>query len=133
MSQQNVEIAKRGLDAFNRRDGGAFATLMTADVELFPSMHGSVEGGGYRGREGFDAYRAELGETWEERRLLPEEFRDLGDRVLVHCRTEVRGRASGVPVAGRQSILFDFRDGKISRVRAYLDHGEALRAVGLAE
>lgn len=128
-----MEIAKRGLDAFNRRDRGVFAALMTPDVELFPSMHGNVEGGGYRGREGFDAYSAELGDTWEERRLLAEEFRDLGERVLVLCRTEVRGRASGVPVAGRQSIIFDFRDGKISRVRAYLDHADALRAASLSE
>jgi hypothetical protein len=64
MSAENVEIAKRGIDAFNRPGSGVFAALMTADVELFAPMHGTVEGGGYRGREGFEAYRAELSETW---------------------------------------------------------------------
>jgi hypothetical protein len=29
MSQENVEIAKRGIDAFNRPGSGAFAALMT--------------------------------------------------------------------------------------------------------
>jgi hypothetical protein len=29
--------------------------------------------------------------------------------------------------------IFDFRAGKISLVRTYLDHGEALKAVGLEE
>jgi ketosteroid isomerase-like protein len=133
MSQTNVELAKRGIEAFNRPGSGVFAALMTADVELFPPMHGSVEGGGYRGREGFEAYRAELSETWDERRLIAEEFRDLGNRVLVVCRTELRGKGSGVPITARQTIIFDFRDGRICRFRGYLDHGEALRAAGLPE
>jgi hypothetical protein len=30
-------------------------------------------------------------------------------------------------------VLIDVRDGKISRIRTYSDHGEALRAAGLAE
>jgi hypothetical protein len=42
--------------------------------KAIPPMHGTVEGGGYRGREGFEAYRAELSETWEERRLVAEEL-----------------------------------------------------------
>jgi uncharacterized protein len=133
VSQENVEIAKRGIDAFNRPGSGAFAALMTADVELLPPMHGAVEGGGYRGREGFEAYRAELSETWEERRLVAEAFRDLGERVVVVCRTELRGKGSGVPIIAKQTIIFDFRDGKICRFRGYLDHGEALRAAGLTE
>jgi ketosteroid isomerase-like protein len=30
-------------------------------------------------------------------------------------------------------VVYDFRDGNISRSRVYLDHGEALRAAGLTE
>jgi ketosteroid isomerase-like protein len=29
-------------------------------------------------------------------------------------------------------MVFDFRGGEVSRVRTYLDQGEALRAAGLA-
>ena len=96
-------------------------------------MAGTVEGGGYRGREGIEAYFAEYGEAWEEQRLLAEKFRDLGDRVLVLGRTEGRGRGGGVPVDPQTETIFDLRDGKVSRVGAYLDHGEALRAAGLSE
>src|ERR1700693_161193 len=109
MSQQNVEIAKRGIEAFNQHDSSVFAALMTPDVEMFPPVHETVEGGGYKGREGFETYRAELDETGEERRLVAEEFRDLGERVLVVCRTELRGKGSGIPVTARQTIVFDFR------------------------
>jgi ketosteroid isomerase-like protein len=38
-----------------------------------------------------------------------------------------------VPVAARQALLCEFRDGKISRIRSYLDPDEALRDAGLRE
>jgi ketosteroid isomerase-like protein len=53
--------------------------------------------------------------------------------VLVLGQIEGRGRASGVQVNAPQGLIYDFRGDKISRIRAYLDHGEALRAAGLAE
>ena len=69
----------------------------------------------------------------EKLRVLGDEFRDLGDRVLVLGRVKGRGRGSGVEVEAPLAIIFDFRDGKMSRSKAYLDHDEALRAAGLAE
>jgi uncharacterized protein len=87
----------------------------------------------FRGREGMERYFEALGDTWSEFRAVAEEFRDLGDRMLVLVRLEGRGKGSGIPVAGRHMVIFEFRGGKISCIRTYLDHGEALRAVGLAE
>jgi ketosteroid isomerase-like protein len=133
MSQQNVEIIKRGIDAFNRRDVDVLADLTTQDFEWFPALPGVVEGDGYLGREGIETYFDEIRSTWEGLRVLGDELRDLGDSVLVVGRTEGRGRASGVHVDSPLGIIFDFRRAKISRVRAYLDHGEALRAAGLTE
>lgn len=65
--------------------------------------------------------------------MLAEEFRDLGDRVLVLGRMEGRGRGSGVPVDAPLGFIYDFRGIKVSRARVYLNHGEALRAAGLSE
>jgi len=48
-------------------------------------------------------------------------------------RAEGRGRASGVSVDAPFASVVDFRGGKVSRIRSYLDHGEALRASGLKE
>ncbi len=69
----------------------------------------------------------------DEFRGFAEEYRDLGDRVLWLGRLEGRGRGSGVPVSAQLDIIFDVRGDKVSRMRPYLDHDEALRAAGLAE
>jgi ketosteroid isomerase-like protein len=133
MSQANVEIVKEAIDAVNRRDIDAFSQLGTADCEWFPAVIGSVEPTTFCGREGMETYLATIPETWDEIRVVIEGLRDLDDRVLAHVRLETRGRGSGVPTSASQWVLYDFRDGKISRLRGYLDHGEALRAAGLAE
>ena len=98
MSQANVEIVKRGIDAFNRRDVEGFFALAASDFEWFPAMAGTVEGGGYRGRDGIEKYLADIGDTWEEYRVFAEEFRDLDDRVVMLGRIEGRGKGSGAPV-----------------------------------
>jgi ketosteroid isomerase-like protein len=132
MAQENVEIVKRSIDALNRRDLDAYAELITSDYELLPAMTGFT-GVSFRGREGMERYFQELGDTWEEFQVVGEEFRDLGERMLVLTRLEGRGKGSGVPVAAVHAVIFDFRDSKISRIQSFLDHAEASRAAGLSE
>jgi len=62
-----------------------------------------------------------------------EDYRDLGDRVLMLGRNTARGRGSGVTIGAPTATILDFRSGKVSSIRLYLDQGEALRAVGLSE
>jgi ketosteroid isomerase-like protein len=131
MSAENVEIVRQAIDAFSRRDVEVAATFATTDFEWFPAMAGRVERDTYQGREGVGGYLWDVLDTWEELRLLPEEFRDLGDRVLVLGRMAGRGRGSGVPVDAPIGMVFECRAGKISSIRSFLDHGEALRAAGL--
>jgi ketosteroid isomerase-like protein len=134
MSRANVEIAKRVIDAFNGRDVDAIFDCVNADVEWFPAMPVTLGGGALRGREGIESYIREVNDTWEEYRVVRQDFRDLGeDQVLVLSRVEGRGAGSRGLVDAAMGQIFDFRDGKISRVRTYLDHGEALRAAGLQQ
>ena len=65
--------------------------------------------------------------------MVADEYRDFVDRVLTLGWMVGRGRGSGVPVESPLGVLGDYRDGKCWRVRGFLDHGEALRAAGLAE
>jgi ketosteroid isomerase-like protein len=98
VSQKNVELVKRALDAFNRRDLGVYDELYTPDFAGFPSMTGIAESTGYTRHEGFETFLAGLRDTWDEFHLLAEEFRAIGDRVLVLCRIAGRARTTGVQV-----------------------------------
>jgi ketosteroid isomerase-like protein len=128
VSQENVEVVRRGLIAYNAQDVNAFADLTTVDFEWYPAVAGAVERHSYQGREGIETYFREISDTWQEVQTLTEDVRDLGSRVVVLGRFEGRGRDSGVLVDSPQGIVYDLRAGKIARIRAFLDHGEALRA-----
>ena len=133
MSQENVDVVKRAIDAYNRGDIGTYADLTTADFELFPALERTVEAGSYRGREGIEIHFGNISDTWEELHVLGDEFRDLGERVLVLGRVEGRGGGSGVQVDAPAGFVIDFRGGKMSRIRSFLDHDEALREAGLKD
>jgi len=119
------------MEAFNRRDLGAFTDSMTSDVEWLPALEHGLDGGGYLGHRGVAAYFANLEATWEELRWDAEEYRDLGTRVLALGRIEGRGKTGGVPVDAPMGIVVDFRGSEISRARSFLDHDEALETAGL--
>ena len=133
MSQQNVEIVMRAINAFNGRDIDTIADLLSADFEWFGALLGKSERGNYRGREGMEAYFEEATDIWEEFRLLTDEFRDLGDRVLVFGRMQGRTGGSGIEVESPLGVVFELREARLSRCRSYLDPSEALRAAGLTK
>jgi ketosteroid isomerase-like protein len=134
MPRDKVEVVKRAVDAYNRRDvDDLFAELVTPDLELWPAVTRAYGGGCYQGREGLERFAAAIGEVWEELQNTAEEFRDLGDRVLVLGRLTGRGKGSGAQVDAPLAAIFDFRDDRIWRVRGYVDRAEGLRAAGLSE
>jgi uncharacterized protein len=131
MSQQNVEIVRRGWEAFNRGDP-AFLADFAEDAE-FEEDPAFPEAGVFRGREEILAYIRGFQEQMRDHRFEVEEVRDLGDQVLALLRETARGASSGVHVDQRPAFLFQFRGGRISRMRAYLDRAKALEALGLEE
>ncbi len=134
MSREKVEIAKRVVDAYNRRDVDAlFADLATPDFEWYPALIRALDGGGIRGREGVERFALDTEENWEELLIVAEEFRDLGDRVLLLGRMKGRGKGSGVPVDQPFASILDFSGDRIRRNRVYLDRAEGLQAAGLSE
>ena len=57
------------------------------------------------------------------------------DRVLAFLRATANWRASGIPAAPGMPAtnLYDLVDGKIRRIRIFLDRQQALEAAGLPE
>ena len=91
----------------------------------------AIEGQAFVGRAGIEKYFGNLNSAWEAFQILPGEFRDLAQTVVMLGRLEGLGKESGVPVDSPLGMVFDLRDGAISRIRGYLDHREALDAAGL--
>ncbi len=131
---EHVEIARRGWEAFNRKDFGTVLDTMHPDVEWRPAQGpGGVEGHVYRGR---DAYREwlfkDLPEVWEDFHAEELEVLDAGDgRVIASGYVVGTGRGSGAEVRVPFSQLAWFRDGMVVRIDGFLTHEGARAAAGL--
>jgi ketosteroid isomerase-like protein len=129
MSQRNVQIVERAIDAFSRGDAVTFTELTTPDVEWTTGL-GAIEGEVFHGHEGVATYFARLDSAWDEFHFHAHEYRDLGDVVVALGRLEGIGRGGGVPVDSPVGAVWDLRDGVVWRLRAYLDHDKALAVAG---
>ena len=133
MSLENVEVCKRGLEAIGpSRDTEAALLYIDPEIELHSAIIGGAEGNTYRGHDGFREWMAESDATFAELQMEPEEWRDLGDEVLMIGRLHARGRESGVEIDSAIAWLLTLRDGRIVQARGYLDPKEALEAAGLS-
>lgn len=122
MSRENVEIVRSFLvlDDFDE-------ALAHADPGI---VWNPVEESSAEGHEAVRASTARWKREWDEYELIPEEFADLGDRVVVTVRFRMRGRGSGIEVDARLYDVFTLRDGKIVRMDQFAERSEALEAAG---
>jgi ketosteroid isomerase-like protein len=136
MSQENVESVRRAVGAWNADDLDAFLAELDADVEWHPAIQPGLEGKAttYRGHEGArTVWGEDRGEAWERLTNRPEEFRDLGESVLALGHLDLTARTTGIAFSQEVGEVFDFRAGKIVRIRDFLTHAEALQAAGLSD
>jgi ketosteroid isomerase-like protein len=130
MSQENVEVLRNQNDAYRRGDWDAMAAVV--DPHVFVRTDPRWPEQFIYGRE---AWLTFLRGMWES--IGPdahvEEIVDLGDRVLARLRYGIRGHESGV--AGQQPVseIATIRDGRVIFIEYFLDHEQALKAVGLSE
>ena len=92
MSQENVEIVQRALEAYSRGDLEEMLPHLDSEVEWHSAIVGGAEGNTYYGHEGFRSWFVESFESFDELRTELSEFRDLGDRVVAFGRVQARGR-----------------------------------------
>jgi ketosteroid isomerase-like protein len=123
------------VEAFNRRDIDALFVGYHADFELHPAREIVAAGMAdacYRGRAGYFKYVSDWSEVWGgSRRVEPVELIDLGDRFVVLGHTPGRAQSSGVALTETYAAVCTLQDGKLISQREFVDHAEALEAVGL--
>src|SRR6266566_7411502 len=133
MSQENVEIMRKGMDAWNQHDAALWLSYAAPDVEWMPAGPAAVERTVYRGHDEVASGFAAIWETWDVFHLEEGQVRDLGDSVLWLGRVKMRGSASHVELDQEFAAHWMLRDGKLIRIQAFLSWREALEAIGLAE
>ena len=132
MSQENVEVVRRALEAFEQ--GGIDATLRFYDAEVtWHEAKDEPEAETYRGHSGIRALVQKWLVPFSDLRIEPEEFIDVGGAVVMPYMFRGRERSSGNDITAPETWVFSLRDGKICEVREYRRKSEALEAVGLVE
>jgi ketosteroid isomerase-like protein len=130
MSDENVDKARDFIAAYNRRDFDAAVANFDPGIEwVLPERQSSDS---CQGPGAIKRFWEGLDETFDELRLLPQEFVDAGDHVATRLRHYGRGKRSGVAIDEElYHQVATFRDGRMVRIEYFGDWSEALEAAGL--
>ena len=128
----NVVLVRRLYEAFEVRDLDAMVALVSEDMEFFPQVTASIVNRTepYRGHDGLRGYFEDAAKVWRKLEIIPHEFRDLGDQVIVFGRVYARGEGgyiSDSPAAWLWRVQGDL----INWGRVFTSRAEALEAAGL--
>jgi ketosteroid isomerase-like protein len=130
MSEENMEIVRAGIEAWNAGDRNRAVSVFDPEIEF----HSATERKTYRGLDGMARYREDVGAVIADFHFEDARIIDAGgDRVLGLYRIVGRGAGSGVPVSREVGSLWQLRNGKVIQGEIYLDQREALEAAGLSE
>ena len=134
MSEENVEVVRRLLQAF--ADGGldAMPELWDPDIE-WRAAEGAIDDvGEMHGPVAVRRYIQDWIDTFDDFSVVVEELRGVGgDRVLSIQRLKGRAKLSGTETDLRYAVVYTVRDGKVVRGQEYLSVDQALEGVGLSE
>jgi ketosteroid isomerase-like protein len=132
MSQENVEIARRGFASWEQGDLEAHLSLIHEDV-VCGRVAPLIDPKTYYGLEGYVEFASDWMEPYDELRFHPNEYIDAGDRVVVEVPQEGRLAGSNQLMKGTFWFLLTVHDGKVVRFEIYGERAQALQAAGLQE
>jgi len=127
LSQENVEIVRRGFAAFNEGDLETTASLFHADAEWRPYL-GQLGGRVHRGRDAIVKMWSDINEHLVGLEMEPREFIDCGEAVVVMVEAKGIGTSSGAAVDDRWAQLYSLEDGLVRSVEAFSTRESALEA-----
>jgi ketosteroid isomerase-like protein len=133
MSSAHLDLVRSIFSAWERGDYGS---VEWAHPEIEFVIADGPTAGQWNGLAGMEEGFRDFLSAWEEHRAGAEEFREVDDeRVLVLVRVIARGKASGLELGqmrAKGASLFQFREGKVTRLVCYFDRKRALADLGPA-
>ena len=131
MSQENVEVVRAAVAAWNAGDMDALRELYDRDA-ILRVPEGVPEPGPYVGREAVIRQLEQARMAFDEAAAEPiSDYIDAGDKVV--SRMVWRGVGHGPDLNVEWTIVRTLRNGRIFLIEYFWDHAEALEAVGLSE
>ena len=133
MSQENVELARRGVEAYVAGDWETWFEGFDPEIEWEEMPGLGPDASVYRGIEEVRDAVGSWTSMWTEYTLEVHEYLDAGDDVVVLVQERARGRTTGASVEREFGQILTFRAGRLIRNRLYGSWSEALEAAGLSE
>jgi ketosteroid isomerase-like protein len=133
MSQENVEIVRRGTDAYNRGDLDGILENWAPDAVLDWSNSRGFDAGVFRGHDEIRAHWQRLLAAFDEVRIELVDPIEVEDGLLIVENVGYLLGRDGIEVQTRSAWLITIRDGKTTSFTLYQTKQDALEAVGLSE
>lgn len=123
------QLLEQSRDAFNQRDPEAWNAAWNTDCEWHPFLTAREEGDpGYHGHNGIRAWFEDVDEMFSEIHVDLEQYRQIGDRLLVIGEMQATARGTGQEVNSEVAWVVQPRGEKLQRGWAYGSHEEGQRA-----
>lgn len=120
--QQNVELIRRGYDAFGHGDMDTLLSLFDENIEWVSSGPPELPTAGTRrGRQQVAEFFKIVDEVFEIQRFEPKTFIAQGDRVVVLGDETTRVKATGKLLDVEWAHAFTVRGDKVVRFHEYVD------------
>ena len=130
MAQDNVEVVREWIEAFNR--GGLEEIIGVLDPEIeWTTTSVYLEAGTYQGHEGVGRYLRRAMARWEDVWIEPTRLIGAGEQVVASVRVTARDRQTGSPTALTLTVVAELHGGVIVRLCNYTNQAEAFEAAGL--
>jgi ketosteroid isomerase-like protein len=130
MSEENVAIVRRSVEAFLAGDWDEALREYQADVEWLEMPSLGPDASAYVGRAELRAAAESWMGMWSEYKIEVRRYVDSGDEVVVLSAEQGSGGVSGATVERELGEVFTLVAGEVVRVRLYGSWAEALEAAG---
>jgi ketosteroid isomerase-like protein len=127
---ENVEIVKRGFEAFDQGGVEALLEFVHEDFEASTPPGLASEPDTYVGHEGVRRYFDSFYEVMDEVRWESHAFHEVGGKVVVEFTLYARGKSTGLEFGQPAVQAWTLRDGKGIGLELYPTLEDALAALG---